>query len=369
MTRRGMDPRLDAIVLKSLAKAPADRYATAMEFAADVERYLANEPVLAMSKESRAPRPWWAGRASVAVVLVVTMGLAVFGAWGRGWVKVNGSTWQATHPAEIPPDAFRLRGHAYAAFRGEYTWNAAVAKAAEMGGHLMVITDQAEQTFLSELLDFARGGTSHRAFWLGMESDSIERHHTVTGEPLNFFHWSPRPGAQPSGQIGPVATTGHYWFVAHRDQMMNFVVEWPDAPPPTLSPGPPDAHLYRDSRTGQTRLIKLIDQPMLWHVARRACRELGGELVCIDSAEKEAFLLSLPELQATSAEPWIGGRYYGESFAWVDGTDAGQYANFVRTDRNLVNERVYLTPAGWKATTPIQRIEPRPFLCEWSAAE
>jgi serine/threonine-protein kinase len=53
--RAGHDPRLvrelrgdlDAILLKALARDPARRYATANDLAADLRRYLANEPVLA----------------------------------------------------------------------------------------------------------------------------------------------------------------------------------------------------------------------------------------------------------------------------------------------------------------------------------
>ncbi len=42
---RGLPPALEAVCLKAMAPAPADRYATALDVAQDVERWLADEPV------------------------------------------------------------------------------------------------------------------------------------------------------------------------------------------------------------------------------------------------------------------------------------------------------------------------------------
>ena len=52
-------PDLEAVCLKALSKAPADRYASAAELAQEVQRYLADEPVLAY------PEPWTRGAAAV----------------------------------------------------------------------------------------------------------------------------------------------------------------------------------------------------------------------------------------------------------------------------------------------------------------
>jgi serine/threonine-protein kinase len=48
----GVPPALEAICLKAMARAPQDRYPTALELAAEVERWLADEPVRAY------PEPW-----------------------------------------------------------------------------------------------------------------------------------------------------------------------------------------------------------------------------------------------------------------------------------------------------------------------
>lgn len=69
---------LETICLKAIAKRPADRYASAGEFAADLERYLAGRPVVArpVSLPTRLAR--WSVRHSIAVLL----GTALFAGGG-----------------------------------------------------------------------------------------------------------------------------------------------------------------------------------------------------------------------------------------------------------------------------------------------
>src|SRR5262249_10272159 len=55
-SRTGLSPSIDAIVLKSLEKAPDDRYRTALALAEDLGRARRGEPVLAQPRRaSRAP--------------------------------------------------------------------------------------------------------------------------------------------------------------------------------------------------------------------------------------------------------------------------------------------------------------------------
>ena len=73
----GLDRDLDAICLKALRKRPLDRYASAAAFAADLERWLAREPVDARHGErgyalrTALRRFWpWLGAAGVAIALL-----------------------------------------------------------------------------------------------------------------------------------------------------------------------------------------------------------------------------------------------------------------------------------------------------------
>jgi serine/threonine protein kinase len=80
---RGMPAPLEAVCLKALAKQAAARYATAKELAAEVQRWLADEPVTAYRDPLLTRARRWAGRnrtlVSAAAVLLVAgvLGLSV----------------------------------------------------------------------------------------------------------------------------------------------------------------------------------------------------------------------------------------------------------------------------------------------------
>jgi tetratricopeptide (TPR) repeat protein len=76
--RPGAPAPLEAVVAKALAKTPAGRYASAADFAADLERFLAGEAVLARP-EPWARRVWKRSRLQVVASVV---GIAVLGAGG-----------------------------------------------------------------------------------------------------------------------------------------------------------------------------------------------------------------------------------------------------------------------------------------------
>jgi serine/threonine protein kinase len=76
--RPSLDPELEAIVLKAMRYEPADRYATAAELADDLERWLADEPILAgkATRITRARRWVRRHRTLAAAGLVLTLCLA-----------------------------------------------------------------------------------------------------------------------------------------------------------------------------------------------------------------------------------------------------------------------------------------------------
>ena len=97
MAPRRLDPSipvdLDTIVLKALAKDPAERYATAGGLASDLARFLAGQPI-------HARRPTWAGRgvrwarrhgrtmaAACVMTALLLIGLAVAGWWSSARLR------------------------------------------------------------------------------------------------------------------------------------------------------------------------------------------------------------------------------------------------------------------------------------------
>jgi tetratricopeptide (TPR) repeat protein/tRNA A-37 threonylcarbamoyl transferase component Bud32 len=85
----GVPPALEAVCVRAMAWKPEERYATALDLAADVEHWLADEPVAAYAEGwaararrwARRHRPLVAGLAAAAVVGVLLGGLA----WG--WLE------------------------------------------------------------------------------------------------------------------------------------------------------------------------------------------------------------------------------------------------------------------------------------------
>jgi eukaryotic-like serine/threonine-protein kinase len=85
--KRGIPRALEAICLKAMAFAPEERYATALELAAEVEHWLAGEPVRAY------PDPWttrarrWVKRHRLPVTAVAAAVLAAVVLGGGAWLR------------------------------------------------------------------------------------------------------------------------------------------------------------------------------------------------------------------------------------------------------------------------------------------
>jgi WD40 repeat protein/serine/threonine protein kinase len=80
--KKGASPALEAACLKAMARRPEDRYGTALALAADLEQWLAGEPVGAWREPLTASAGRWVGRnrtlvTAAAVALVAAAGLAV----------------------------------------------------------------------------------------------------------------------------------------------------------------------------------------------------------------------------------------------------------------------------------------------------
>jgi tRNA A-37 threonylcarbamoyl transferase component Bud32 len=99
---------LEAVCLKALAKRPADRYASAAELAADVQRWLADEPVRA-HREGPARRLARWGRRHPTLVTAAALVLLAVGAGGL-WVKRDRDVRAAEVAREAAEEAARKEG-------------------------------------------------------------------------------------------------------------------------------------------------------------------------------------------------------------------------------------------------------------------
>jgi serine/threonine protein kinase/WD40 repeat protein len=147
---RRLDPRvprdLETVVLKSVAKDPSERYATAEEMAEDLRRYLADRPIKAR-RASRRERLWrWARRnptvasllGAVATLLVIIAAVSTFAA-----ARLNSALTQTRHAEREARlrEAEALIGEAhgtrYSRREGQrFAALAALKKAADIGREL-----------------------------------------------------------------------------------------------------------------------------------------------------------------------------------------------------------------------------------------
>ena len=84
---RAIPPELETIVLKAVSKAPAERYATARDFAEDLQRFLHNEPIRARRPTAlQRGRKWVRRHPSVLVAGTVLLVLLSTGSLVSAWL-------------------------------------------------------------------------------------------------------------------------------------------------------------------------------------------------------------------------------------------------------------------------------------------
>ena len=105
---QSIPPELETIVLKAVGKTPAERYATAREFADDLHRFLRDEPILArrQTRIQRA-RKWLRRHPSVPVAAVVVLVLLAVGSLVAAWL-VRGAYERERLRAEEAVERFQL---------------------------------------------------------------------------------------------------------------------------------------------------------------------------------------------------------------------------------------------------------------------
>jgi hypothetical protein len=84
---RSIPPELETIVLKAVSKVPAERYATARDFADDLNRFLRFEPILARRATwAQRARKWMRRHPSVPAAATVLLVLLATGSLASAWV-------------------------------------------------------------------------------------------------------------------------------------------------------------------------------------------------------------------------------------------------------------------------------------------
>ncbi|HMF11382.1 MAG TPA: serine/threonine-protein kinase [Gemmataceae bacterium] len=101
-------PELETIVLKAVGKTPTERYATARDFADDLQRFLRDEPILARRQTRiQLARKWLRRHPSVPVASVVVLVLLAVGSLVAAWL-VRGAYERERLRAEEAEAQFQL---------------------------------------------------------------------------------------------------------------------------------------------------------------------------------------------------------------------------------------------------------------------
>ena len=118
------------------------------------------------------------------------------------------------------------------------TWKQAKSYAESLGGHLVTISDETENTFVADL---ARSKGVVSDSWIGLTDEVREGTFTwVTGEPLNYKKWNPGQPDDWGGNEDYVAMgqfDKYTWNDTSGNDPLPFVVEF-EGTSPTLTPTP-----------------------------------------------------------------------------------------------------------------------------------
>jgi len=130
-------------------------------------------------------------------------------------------------PQKYPPEAEEYNGHHYMVYSDTSKWGDAKFKCTQRGGHLVVINDAKENSFVSKL----REGCPFA--WIGL-SKSLNSWRWVTVDGGNYFNWesSNKAGKKVSSKIGVginacIVGSGK-WIVCDGDDadVTGYVCEW-----------------------------------------------------------------------------------------------------------------------------------------------
>jgi len=205
-------------------------------------------------------------------------------------------------------------GHSYQRTSGATSWEAAQAEAAQLGGHLVVINDAAEQRWLAETFGRDR-------LWIGLTDRNQEgTFQWVNGDDSSFRNWT--PGEPNDYKFGGKFDGGEdyvlmnwnsngLWNDAPNDFMGKFqgLIEIPNSVQEV-------ATTYKGNR------YQLTSGKKSWTAAQQEAKAAGGHLVTVNDAAEQRWL---NQTFGSSERLWIGLTDQGQegTFNWVNGEGAG----------------------------------------------
>jgi len=205
-------------------------------------------------------------------------------------------------------------------FDYQLSWNEAQAFSMNLGGNLAVVSDQATQNFLNDLMQQG----SRVAYWVGayrIADHGDNQFVWVDGTPMTFTNWYPGEPNNMGGnenRIDISRATGR-WNDIPKYRTMGFIVEWRI---------PYGGSNHSPIYTFNNSSYQVVNLGMNWYDAKAYAEAVGGRLASITSQAEQDFIQSLLSRYGTQNSYWLGGYWIGNTsnpatdFHWLSGEPA-----------------------------------------------
>ncbi|XP_017584697.1 PREDICTED: macrophage mannose receptor 1 isoform X1 [Corvus brachyrhynchos] len=219
--------------------------------------------------------------------------------------------------------------HCYLVGSALLTFSEANKTCEQSRAHLATVEGRNEQTFLISLT----GLRSEKYFWIGLSDTEQQGSFRWTdGETPHFTHWNTAmPGREQGCVVMGTGIAAGLWDVVSCEKTSNYLCKQRAAGvPPPASPGQVPVATCAEGwdRASQADsclkfFVREGNQKKSWFEAEEFCREIGGNLVTINTREDQVLLWQLASDKGLNTQAfWIGLFLLNpdEGFAWIDGS-------------------------------------------------
>uniref|UniRef100_A0A8C3N4W0 Uncharacterized protein n=1 Tax=Geospiza parvula TaxID=87175 RepID=A0A8C3N4W0_GEOPR len=193
-------------------------------------------------------------------------------------------------------------------------------------GYLATVESRYEQAYLTSLV----GLRPEKYFWLGLSDVQDQGTFSwASGEAVSFTHWDAgMPGNNPGCVAMKTGTAAGLWDVLDCETKQKYICkQWakgatvPPVPTTALVPTCPEGWVSNNHRSSCFKCFCRSNiRKKSWFEARDFCRQIGGDLVTINTKEEMPLLIQAMRLVFDVS--WLGifSLNPDEGFAWSDGS-------------------------------------------------